>query len=100
MPEYKIKLTWEAIYDVTDIADYIEAEFGQDRADRFQTDIGNVMGSICSLANDQNISLHQSCHGREAAMQSKLLLEAAVPAGEIAGPSFPGLPFKNGRVIR
>ena len=28
MQEYKIILTWEAIYDVTDIADYIEEEFG------------------------------------------------------------------------
>ena len=35
MQEYKIILTWEAIYDVTDIADYIEEEFGQQRADRF-----------------------------------------------------------------
>lgn len=26
MPEYKIVLTWEAIYDVTDIADYIELQ--------------------------------------------------------------------------
>ena len=26
MQEYKIILTWEAIYDVTDIADYIEEE--------------------------------------------------------------------------
>ncbi|MDU3308509.1 MAG: hypothetical protein E7F06_21300 [Lachnospiraceae bacterium] len=33
MQEYKIILTWEAIYDVTDIADYIEEEFGQQRAD-------------------------------------------------------------------
>lgn len=39
MQEYKIMLTWEAIYDITDIADYIEAEFGLTRADRFQTDI-------------------------------------------------------------
>ena len=37
MQEYKIILTWEAIYDVTDIADYIEEEFGQQRADRFQS---------------------------------------------------------------
>ncbi len=29
MHDYKVILTWEAIYDVTDIADYIEAEFGQ-----------------------------------------------------------------------
>lgn len=39
MEEYKVILTWEAIYDVTDITDYIEAEFGQARADRFQDDI-------------------------------------------------------------
>lgn len=39
MQEYEVILTWEAIYDVTDTADYIEAEFGQDRADRFQEDI-------------------------------------------------------------
>lgn len=39
MHDYKVILTWEAIYDATDIADYIEAEFGQARADRFQNDI-------------------------------------------------------------
>ena len=39
MQEYKIILTWEAIYDVTDIADYIEEEFGQQHADRFQSDL-------------------------------------------------------------
>ena len=32
MQEYKIILTREAIYDVTDIADYIEEEFGQQHA--------------------------------------------------------------------
>lgn len=39
MQGHKVILTWEAIYDVTDIAEYIEAEFGQDRSDRFQLDI-------------------------------------------------------------
>jgi len=39
MPEYKVVLTWEAIYDLTDITDYIEADFGISRADRFQKDI-------------------------------------------------------------
>lgn len=39
MQEYDVIMTWEAIYDVTDIADYIEAKFGEDRADRFQNDI-------------------------------------------------------------
>lgn len=52
MREYKVILTWEAIYDVTDLADYIEADFGQERADRFQNDIKieisklEYMGSI------------------------------------------------------
>lgn len=46
MQDYKIVLTWEAIYDVTDIADYIEAEFGQLRADRFQDDIKNEMNKL------------------------------------------------------
>lgn len=39
MQERKLKLTWEAIYDVADIADYIEDEFGEARADKFQDDI-------------------------------------------------------------
>ena len=43
MQEYRIILTWEAIYDVTDIADYIEEEFGQQRADRFQSDLKEQM---------------------------------------------------------
>lgn len=46
MQEYDVILTWEAIYDVTDIADYIEAEFGQDRADRFQNDIKAEMDKL------------------------------------------------------
>ena len=43
MHEYKVILTWEAIYDVTDLTDYIEADFGRERADRFQNDIKNEM---------------------------------------------------------
>ena len=39
MQERNVVLTWEAIYDVTDIADYIEQEFGRERADRFERDI-------------------------------------------------------------
>lgn len=31
MQERKVVLTWEAIYDVTDIADYIEQEFGREQ---------------------------------------------------------------------
>lgn len=37
--EYKVVLTWEAIYDIIDIADYIELNFGKNIADRFQSNI-------------------------------------------------------------
>lgn len=43
MQERKIILTWEALYDVADIADYIETVFGIERADRFQQDIQKQM---------------------------------------------------------
>ena len=46
MQEYRIILTWEAIYDVTDIADYIEEEFSQQRADRFQSDLKEQMQNL------------------------------------------------------
>ena len=46
MQDYKIILTWEALYDVTDIADYIEEEFGQQRADRFQSDLKEQMQNL------------------------------------------------------
>lgn len=46
MQEYSIILTLEAIYDIADIADYIEKEFGQHRADRFQSDIKNQLQSL------------------------------------------------------
>ena len=49
MQEYKIILTWEAIYDVTDIADYIEEEFGQQRADRFQSDLKRTNAEFKSV---------------------------------------------------
>lgn len=51
MPEYKVILTWEAIYDVTDIADYIEAEFGKARADRFQSDIKKELSKLEYMGN-------------------------------------------------
>ena len=46
MQDYKVLLTWEATYDITDIADYIEAEFGRIRADRFQADMENEMEKL------------------------------------------------------
>ncbi|MBD5464593.1 MAG: type II toxin-antitoxin system RelE/ParE family toxin [Lachnospiraceae bacterium] len=49
MQEHKVVLTWEAIYDVTDIADYIEAEFGIARADKFQRDIQKQISDLAIL---------------------------------------------------
>ena len=46
MRERKVVLTWEAIYDVTDIADYIEQEFGRARADQFERDIKQEIKDI------------------------------------------------------
>ena len=34
MQKYKVIVTWEAVYDIAEIADYIEAQFGIARADR------------------------------------------------------------------
>lgn len=39
MPDYKIVLTWESIYDVAEIAEYIEDKFPQEKADEFQENI-------------------------------------------------------------
>lgn len=49
MQERNVVLTWEAIYDVADIAEYIEAEFGMNRADRFQDDIKEQMRLLGSI---------------------------------------------------
>ncbi|MDO4277318.1 MAG: type II toxin-antitoxin system RelE/ParE family toxin [Lachnoclostridium edouardi] len=46
MREYKVVLTWEAIYDVIDITEYIEEEFGKERADKFQADIQREMEKL------------------------------------------------------
>jgi plasmid stabilization system protein ParE len=39
MRKHNVILTWEAIYDITDIAENIEKNFGKNRADRFQEEI-------------------------------------------------------------
>lgn len=43
---YRVILTWEAVYDITDIAEYIEVQFGKERADRFQEDIRSQIKSL------------------------------------------------------
>lgn len=62
MQERKVILTWEAIYDIIEIADYIECDFGKMRADRFQKDIkeqmqkleymGGIFGMTCIFYRD------------------------------------------------
>ena len=39
MQENNVVLTWESLYDITDISDYIEYEFGIERATKFQLDM-------------------------------------------------------------
>lgn len=46
MRERKVILTWEAIYDLTDIADYIERDFGKSRADKFEKEIKQQIRDI------------------------------------------------------
>ena len=43
---YEVILTWEAMYDITDITEYIEIQFGKERSDRFQGDIRNQIKSL------------------------------------------------------
>ena len=37
--EFSIELSWEAIYDIAEIADYIDIYFGSERAIRFEEEI-------------------------------------------------------------
>ena len=46
MQEYNVVLTWEAIYDIAEMAGYIESEFGISRADQFQRDMQNVIAKL------------------------------------------------------
>ncbi len=58
MQERKVVLTWEAIYDVTDIADYIEQEFGSERADRFECDMNREIREIGFLGGMSYLNFH------------------------------------------
>ena len=44
--EYAVEWSREAIYDVAEIADYIEARFGVDRADQFVSEIDQSVGKL------------------------------------------------------
>lgn len=47
--KYLVKWSFESIYDVADIADYIEMTFGQNRAEQFNDDIDEEIGSLCDM---------------------------------------------------
>ena len=46
MEEYEVVWSIESIYDAADIEDYIETEFGEDRAEQFHTDIDYEVESL------------------------------------------------------
>lgn len=46
MQGYKVIVTWEAVYDVAEVAEYIESSFGMERADRFQDDMRKQMENL------------------------------------------------------
>ena len=52
MKERKVILTWESIYDITDIAEEIEFNFGKRVADKFQLEIAQ---KIFSLNQDADV---------------------------------------------
>ena len=59
MHDYEVIWSRESIYDVADIADYIEQRFGKDRADRFNDEIDvecEALGSDYKLYTGTGIS--------------------------------------------
>ena len=62
MHEYEVIWSRESIYDVADIADYIEFRFGQERADRFNDEIdkeGEALGKDFKLYTGTGIYYRQ-----------------------------------------
>ena len=48
MKERKVIVTWEAIYDIVDIAESIELNFGKKVADNFQSEIySKIISLVC-----------------------------------------------------
>ena len=50
-------LTREAIYDIADIAEYIEVDFGIDRADEFQNDIKEQINLLFYVIKEQEVHI-------------------------------------------
>lgn len=64
MQGHKVILTWEAVYDVAEAADYIESAFGVERADYFQNDMQKQMenlGTMGTMFGKTNIYYRGYC---------------------------------------
>ena len=63
MPEeYEVVWSLESVYDVTDISEYIELNFGKDRADEFNNEIdyeGKLLGKHYKMYSGTEIRYRQ-----------------------------------------
>lgn len=57
MKDRKAIVTWEVIYDIVDIAESIELNFGKKVADNFQTEIYSKIVSKCQIVAVKNYIL-------------------------------------------
>ena len=49
MSDYSVEWSMESIYDVADLAEYIEQSFGKERADRFNDDTDETIAKLSFL---------------------------------------------------
>lgn len=68
--EYNVRWSIEAIYDVADIEDYIEENFGRDRADQFDDDIDSTGHS---LSTNYRLSSNTGMIYRGLVIQKKII---------------------------
>lgn len=57
MKDRKAIVTWEVIYDIVDIAESIELNFGKKVADNFQPEIYSKIVSKCQIVAVKNYIL-------------------------------------------
>lgn len=57
MKERKVLVIWEAIYDIVDIAESIELNFGKRVTDNFQSEIYSKIVSKCQIVVVKNYML-------------------------------------------
>ena len=75
MQDLNVVLSWEAIYDITGLTEYIEDSFGVERANRFQLEIYN---EIDKLAYQATIFGKTSILYRGYHIQRKLFLPSII----------------------